>query len=155
LRYASVSGFERADLDAPVIGRLGQGDVLVILGSEAECYGLALADGRHGFDFAHNSEGNYLPLTADRQRTADGLAARQAQRPTGWRGVVNRFRESVSLAARTAPAASGFGWERRAGLWPAVEWEWRQQRCPVMHLTARPAPRRYTGSQQPYGEGHA
>jgi hypothetical protein len=44
LRYASVTGFERADLDAPVIGRQGQGDALVILGSEAECYRLALAE---------------------------------------------------------------------------------------------------------------
>ena len=94
LRYQSVAVFDRADLDAPVIGRLRQDDPFVVLGSEAEFYRLELADGRQGFVFAHNIEGNDLPLTAGRQRTADALAARAAQRPTGWRGVVHRFRGS-------------------------------------------------------------
>ena len=90
LRYGSVSVFERADLDAPVIGRLGQDDPLVILGSEAEFYRLQLADGRRGFVFAHNVEGKNMPLTAGLQRTADARAARDARRPTGWRGLVQR-----------------------------------------------------------------
>jgi hypothetical protein len=92
LRYQSVAVFERADLDAPVIGRLSQDDPLVVLGSEAEFYRLQLADGRRGFVFAHNIEGNDLPLTAGRQRTADADAERDAQGPRGWRGVVHRFR---------------------------------------------------------------
>ena len=75
-----------------MIERLGQGDALVVLGSEAEFYRLELADGRQGFVFAHNVEGNNLPLTAGRQRTADATSAREAQRPTGWRGMVQRFR---------------------------------------------------------------
>jgi Bacterial SH3 domain len=91
LRYAAVSVFERADLDAPVIERLGQDDPLVILGSEGEFYRLQLTDGRRGFVFAHNIEGKHLPLTAGLQRTADERAARDARRPTGWRGMVQRF----------------------------------------------------------------
>ena len=94
LRYGSASVFARADTHTKQVAQLEPGQPFTVLGTEGEFYQVQLPDGSVGFVYAHNVIGSNLPLTVGEQQQADDRAARAAQPPGGWRGLLGRLRRA-------------------------------------------------------------
>jgi hypothetical protein len=92
LRYKTAKVFAQADTRGAVVTELGPGDPFTVLSTEGEYYRVQLPDGTFGFIWAHNVDGEHLPLTTNEQAHADERAAEAARPPGGWRGVANRLR---------------------------------------------------------------
>ncbi|HZR97731.1 MAG TPA: SH3 domain-containing protein [Chloroflexota bacterium] len=95
LRYGSAEVFDRADTHASVVARLAPGDPFTVHGTEGEFYRVRLQDQTEGFVYAQNLMGRNMPLTANEQRNADERAAFAARPSGGWRGLLQRFRNST------------------------------------------------------------